>query len=70
MDETPPPVGRGREPLRLRPVVVDFGPAGIFAALALAGAGFAPIVPERGKPSGFHITFKMGRIGTGRGAAA
>lgn len=32
-----------------RPVVVGFGPAGIFAALILAQAGFKPIVLERGK---------------------
>ena len=34
---------------KLRPVVVGFGPAGIFAALILAQAGFKPIVLERGK---------------------
>lgn len=32
-----------------RPVVVGFGPCGIFAALALAQMGFKPIVLERGK---------------------
>lgn len=32
-----------------RPVVVGFGPAGIFAALILAQSGFYPIVLERGK---------------------
>lgn len=35
--------------LKPRPVVVGFGPAGIFAALILAQAGFKPIVLERGK---------------------
>jgi uncharacterized FAD-dependent dehydrogenase len=34
----------------LRPVVVGFGPCGIFAALVLAQMGLAPIVLERGKP--------------------
>jgi uncharacterized protein len=34
---------------RLRPVVVGFGPCGIFAALILAQMGLKPIVLERGK---------------------
>ena len=33
----------------IRPVVVGFGPCGIFAALLLAHMGFRPIVLERGK---------------------
>jgi len=33
---------------RLRPVIVGFGPAGMFAALVLAKAGACPIVIERG----------------------
>ncbi|CAM3815769.1 NAD(P)/FAD-dependent oxidoreductase [Polynucleobacter antarcticus] len=33
-----------------RPVVIGFGPCGIFAALILAQMGFKPIVLERGKP--------------------
>ncbi len=39
----------GREPKR-RPVVVGFGPAGMFIALALAEAGLRPLVLERGLP--------------------
>jgi uncharacterized FAD-dependent dehydrogenase len=35
--------------LAQRPVVVGFGPCGIFAALLLAQMGFKPIVLERGK---------------------
>jgi uncharacterized FAD-dependent dehydrogenase len=36
--------------LHHRPVVIGFGPCGIFAALLLAQMGFKPIVLERGKP--------------------
>ncbi|MBQ6431739.1 MAG: hypothetical protein IJJ99_07685 [Oscillospiraceae bacterium] len=34
-----------------RPVIVGFGPAGMFAALVLAKAGLKPIVLERGEPA-------------------
>jgi uncharacterized FAD-dependent dehydrogenase len=43
------PVGQAPASLPLRPVVVGFGPCGIFAALVLAQMGFKPIVLERGK---------------------
>ncbi|MFQ5409115.1 MAG: NAD(P)/FAD-dependent oxidoreductase [Anaerolineales bacterium] len=39
----------GSRPLRQRPVVVGFGPAGMFAALRLAQYGYCPIVLERGQ---------------------
>ncbi len=35
--------------LRHRPVVVGFGPCGMFCALTLAQMGYAPVVLERGK---------------------
>ena len=40
-----------KKPLPHRPVVVGFGPAGMFAALTLALAGSRPIVLERGDPA-------------------
>ena len=41
-------VGQAPHGLALRPVVVGFGPCGMFAALLLAQMGFKPIVLERG----------------------
>ena len=35
---------------KTRPLVVGAGPAGLFAALTLARAGFCPVLIERGKP--------------------
>ncbi len=43
------PVGQAPAGLKERPVVVGFGPCGIFAALVLAQMGLRPIVLERGK---------------------
>ncbi len=43
------PVARLDVAPAIRPVVVGFGPCGIFAALLLAQMGFKPIVLERGK---------------------
>ena len=45
-----PPVAAHPEWAGERPVVVGFGPCGIFAALVLAQLGLKPIVLERGKP--------------------
>jgi len=42
-------VGHAPQDYAQRPLVVGFGPCGIFAALLLAQMGFKPIVLERGK---------------------
>ncbi|WP_035051693.1 NAD(P)/FAD-dependent oxidoreductase [Andreprevotia chitinilytica] len=42
-------VGQAPANLPHRPIVIGFGPCGIFAALILAQMGFRPIVLERGK---------------------
>jgi len=43
------PVAQAPAELRERPIVVGFGPGGLFAALLLAQMGFKPIVLERGR---------------------
>jgi uncharacterized FAD-dependent dehydrogenase len=43
------PVAQAPAQLRERPLVVGFGPCGLFAALLLAQMGFKPIVLERGR---------------------
>jgi len=47
-DEPDYTVEHGTEKLTGRPVVIGFGPCGIFAALELARNGYRPIVLERG----------------------
>ncbi|QQE85207.1 NAD(P)/FAD-dependent oxidoreductase [Pseudomonas putida] len=42
-------VGHAPADLQERPIVVGFGPCGIFAGLLLAQMGFKPIILERGK---------------------
>ncbi|GFM79721.1 hypothetical protein PSCICO_05630 [Pseudomonas cichorii] len=42
-------VGHAPADLKERPIVVGFGPCGIFAGLLLAQMGFKPIILERGK---------------------
>ncbi len=42
-------VGHATPAMTTRPVVIGFGPCGIFAALILAQMGFKPIILERGK---------------------
>ncbi|BDR14084.1 hypothetical protein VspSTUT11_20600 [Vibrio sp. STUT-A11] len=42
-------VAKAPESLKERPVVIGFGPCGLFAGLVLAQMGFNPIIVERGK---------------------
>ncbi|MDT8336081.1 MAG: dehydrogenase, partial [Desulfurivibrionaceae bacterium] len=48
----PEQAGRNRAPREERPVIVGFGPAGMFAALELIDYGFKPLIFERGKRIG------------------
>lgn len=43
-------IGHAPKALEKRPVVIGFGPCGLFAALILAQMGFRPLVLERGQP--------------------
>jgi uncharacterized FAD-dependent dehydrogenase len=43
------PVAQASSQLKERPLIVGFGPCGLFAALLLAQMGFRPIVLERGR---------------------
>ncbi|HOA75085.1 MAG TPA: FAD-dependent oxidoreductase [Phycisphaerae bacterium] len=46
--QDPPDPVPGREPLPGRPVVVGFGPAGMFAGYLLASFGYQPLIIDRG----------------------
>ncbi len=46
--KTPPHFAQGDTPLLQPPVIVGFGPAGMFCGLYLARLGFRPVILERG----------------------
>lgn len=48
-EEEPEKLTPGSRKLNSRPVVIGFGPSGLFAALELARYGYKPLVLERGK---------------------
>ncbi len=63
------PVKGGEKQLGHHPVIVGFGPAGIFAALILAEAGYKPIVFERGqavddRTASVELFWKTGALNT------
>lgn len=45
-----PPIVYGNKPLTHSPIIVGFGPAGMFAGLILAQNGYRPLVIDRGDP--------------------
>jgi len=49
-EEHEEPLVPGTKNMSGRPVVVGFGPAGMFAGLVLAQNGYKPLIIERGKP--------------------
>ncbi|MEG1994616.1 MAG: NAD(P)/FAD-dependent oxidoreductase, partial [Oscillospiraceae bacterium] len=50
-------IQQGTEKLETRPVVVGFGPSGMFSALLLAKKGYKPIVIERGSKIDERVGF-------------
>ncbi|HVI40155.1 MAG TPA: hypothetical protein VM577_05805, partial [Anaerovoracaceae bacterium] len=49
------PVPKGQTELKHRPVIVGFGPCGMFTGLILSELGYEPVIIERGKSIGERI---------------
>ncbi len=58
-------VEQGTEALKARPVIVGFGPAGMFCALALAERGYRPVVYERGASVEDRVAAVEGFVSSG-----
>lgn len=57
---------KGSQELNNRPIIIGFGPAGIFAAYTLAEYGYKPIIFERGKDMDSRINDVNGFINTNK----
>ncbi|MDO5095330.1 MAG: FAD-dependent oxidoreductase [Peptostreptococcaceae bacterium] len=66
-EKKPTPIVYGEQKLQHRPVIIGFGPAGMFAALELARNGYRPVVYERGsdvdkRTKDVELFWKMGKL--------
>ena len=66
IDRAPLETACGTEPLNARPLVVGFGPAGMFAALLLAERGYRPLVIERGSDIASRVRAVDAFLATGQ----
>ena len=66
IDRAPLETACGTEPLNAQPLVVGFGPAGMFAALLLAERGYRPLVIERGGDIASRLKAVDAFLATGR----
>ncbi len=54
-DMTYPEVSCGKEEMHHRPVIIGFGPCGMFCGLTLTRRGLKPLIIERGAPIGQRV---------------